>query len=78
MLDGKENIIKLIDTIKDEKSGNVSIVMEYVDQKGLSSKELYPTFKESDVKYYMYSLLKAINYANSHGLFHRDLKLYKS
>lgn len=35
---------------------------------------LYPRFTDMDVRYYMYELLKAIDYCHSMGIMHRDVK----
>lgn len=35
---------------------------------------LYPTFTDMDVRYYMFELLKAIDYCHSMGIMHRDVK----
>lgn len=35
---------------------------------------LYPRFTDLDIRYYMYELLKAIDYCHSMGIMHRDVK----
>lgn len=35
---------------------------------------LYPRFTDMDIRYYMYELLKAIDYCHSMGIMHRDVK----
>lgn len=35
---------------------------------------LYPHFTDMDVRYYMYELLKALDYSHSMGIMHRDVK----
>lgn len=35
---------------------------------------LYPTFTDLDIRYYMNELLKALDYAHSNGVMHRDVK----
>lgn len=35
---------------------------------------LYPRFTDMDVRYYMYELLKAVDYCHSMGIMHRDVK----
>jgi serine/threonine protein kinase len=35
---------------------------------------LYPTFKDRDVRFYMFQLLRALDFAHSKGVMHRDVK----
>jgi casein kinase II subunit alpha len=34
---------------------------------------LYPKFTDNDVRYYMYELLKALDFCHSKGIIHRDV-----
>lgn len=71
-LTGGPNIIKLLDIVKDPLSKTPSLVFEHVNNTDF--KVLYPTFKDYDVRYYIYQLLKALDYAHSQGIMHRDVK----
>nr|BAN64941.1 casein kinase II, alpha chain (CK II) [Babesia bovis] len=71
-LSGGPNIIKLLDIVKDPQSRTPSLIFEYVNNTDF--KILYPTFTIADIKYYMYQLLKAVDYAHSQGIMHRDVK----
>eukprot|EP00954_Amorphochlora_amoebiformis_P003577 276242-Amorphochlora_amoeboformis.AAC.2 len=66
------NIIQLIQCVKDPQSKVPSLIFEHVDAKDF--KVLYPTLKLVDIKYYMYELLKALDYCHSCGIMHRDVK----
>ena len=66
------NIIELYDIVLDPLSGIPSLIFEYVDN--INFKTLYETFSDNDVRYYMYELLKAIDYCHSKGIMHRDIK----
>ena len=35
---------------------------------------LYPTFADYDIRYYMFQLLRALDFAHSKGVMHRDVK----
>lgn len=35
---------------------------------------LYPTLTDSDIRFYTFQLLRALDYAHSRGIMHRDLK----
>jgi len=37
-------------------------------------KQLYPTLTDYDIRYYMYELLKALDFCHSMGIMHRDVK----
>mmetsp|Transcript_5672 Transcript_5672/g.10825 ORF Transcript_5672/g.10825 Transcript_5672/m.10825 type:complete len:389 (-) Transcript_5672:201-1367(-) len=69
---GGPNIINLLDVVKDPVSQTPSLVFEYVDNQDF--KTLYPTFSAYDVSYYIYQILKALNFCHSNGIMHRDVK----
>ena len=74
------NILKLFDVIIDPISKMNSLVMEYFEHLELDHnpianiQEIYKTFTETDIKYYLYEILKTLDYANSKGIMHRDIK----
>lgn len=69
---GGTNIIKLLDVVRDPQTKTPSLIFEYVDN--VDFKILYPTLTDYDVRYYMNELLKALDYAHSNGIMHRDVK----
>jgi casein kinase II subunit alpha len=71
-LAGGPNIIKLYDMIKDPASNTTSLVFEYVNNK--DHRVLYPEFTDFDVRYYIYEILKALDFTHSRGIMHRDIK----
>jgi casein kinase II subunit alpha len=71
-LRGGPNIVKLLDIVRDQQSKTPSLIFEYVNSTDF--KVLYPTLTDSDIRYYIYELLKALDYCHSQGIMHRDVK----
>jgi len=71
-LSGGPNIIKLLDVLRDPTTKTPSLVFEYVNNTDF--KTLYPTLSDQDIRYYIYELLKALDYAHANGITHRDVK----
>ena len=69
---GGPNVIKLLDVVRDQQSKTPSLIFEHVANTDF--KVLYPTFKDRDVRFYMFQLLRALDYAHSRGVMHRDVK----
>ena len=70
---GGPNIIKLYDVVCDPATKTPSLIFEYVNNTDF--KVLYPTLTDYDIRYYIYELLKALDYAHSNGITHRDVKV---
>ena len=71
---GGPNIIELIAVVKDPETEHPAFVMEFIDTTDISLRKIKFKFNAEDVRYYMYQLLKALDYANSKGIMHRDVK----
>ncbi|XP_054627794.1 casein kinase II subunit alpha'-like isoform X2 [Dunckerocampus dactyliophorus] len=71
-LRGGTNIIHLVDTVKDPVSRTPALVFEYV--RNTDFKELYQKLTDYEIRYYIYELLKALDYCHSMGIMHRDVK----
>jgi len=69
---GGTNIIQLLDVVRDPQSKTPSLVFEYINNTDF--KLLYPTLTDYDIRYYIYELLKALDYCHSNGIMHRDVK----
>lgn len=66
------NIVELLDVVRDPVTKVPCLVFEHID--AVDWKQLYPTFKLYDIKYYILQTMKALDYCHSQGLFHRDVK----
>ena len=71
-LSGGINIIKLLNTVKDPISKTPALIFEYVNNTHFRS--LYPVLTDFQVRYYIFELLKALDYSHSMGIMHRDVK----
>jgi len=69
---GGTNIIRLLDIVRDPQSKTPSLIFEYVNNTDF--KVLYPTLTDFDIRYYIFELLKALEYSHSNGIMHRDVK----
>ncbi|XP_057421900.1 casein kinase II subunit alpha-2-like [Lotus japonicus] len=69
---GGPNIVKLLDIVRDQHSKTPSLIFEHVNSTDF--KVLYPTLADCDIRYYIYQLLKALDYCHSQGIMHRDVK----
>ncbi|XDT41041.1 Serine/Threonine protein kinases active-site signature [Nakaseomyces glabratus] len=69
---GHENIIQLFDVIRDPISRTPALVFEHVNN--MDFRVLYPKLSDIDIRYYMFELLKALDYCHSMGIMHRDVK----
>merc|ERR1711871_1090567 len=69
---GGENIIQLLDVVRDPQSKTPSLIFEHINN--IDFKVLYPTLTDFDIRYYLLELLKALNYCHSQGIMHRDVK----
>ncbi|GMM36484.1 casein kinase 2 catalytic subunit [Saccharomycopsis crataegensis] len=66
------NIIDLVDVVRDPISKTPALIFEEV--RNIDFRTLYPKFTDYDIRYYMYELLKALDYSHSMGIMHRDVK----
>lgn len=65
-------MISLIDTVRDPASKTISLIFEYVNN--TDYRILYPSFSEQDLKFYIFEILKTLDYSHSMGIIHRDIK----
>ena len=69
---GGKNIIKLLDVVRDPQSKTPSLIFEHVNNTDF--KVLYPTLTDYDIRYYIFELLKALDFCHANGIMHRDVK----
>lgn len=69
---GGTNIIQLLDVVRDPQSKTPSLIFEHVNNTDF--KVLYPKLSDYDIRYYIFELLKALDYCHSNGVMHRDVK----
>lgn len=68
-LAGGTNIIQLLDIVRDQYSKTPALIFEHVDN--VDFKVLYPKLTDFDIRYYMFELLKALDFSHSCGIMHR-------
>lgn len=71
LVDG-DNIISLFEVVREPELKTPALIFESI--RNLDFRVLYPTFSDYDIRYYMYQLLKALDYSHSMGIMHRDVK----
>eukprot|EP00051_Salpingoeca_urceolata_P008325 m.105110 g.105110 ORF g.105110 m.105110 type:complete len:343 (-) comp15691_c0_seq1:80-1108(-) len=69
---GGVNVIRLLDVVRDPSSRTPALIFEYVNNTDF--KVLYPTLTDFDIRYYLFELLKALDFCHSNGIIHRDVK----
>lgn len=71
-LSGGINVIQLLDIVRDPQSKTPALIFEHVNN--IDFKVLYPTLTDFDIRYYIFELLKALDFCHSNGIMHRDVK----
>lgn len=66
------NIVKLLDVVRDPSSKTPSLIFEYIENQDF--KILFPKLQDNEVRYYIYEVLRALDYCHSMGIMHRDVK----
>jgi len=69
---GGPNVVKLLDVVRDPQSKTPSLIFEYINNTDF--KTLYPTFTDLDIRFYIFEILKALDFCHSQGIMHRDVK----
>jgi len=69
---GGPNVVKLLDVVRDPQSKTPSLIFECINNTDF--KTLYPTFTDLDIRFYIFEILKALDFCHSQGIMHRDVK----
>merc|ERR1712088_837180 len=71
-LRGGVNIINLLDIVRDNITLTPALVTEYVQN--VDFKTFYKQLTDFDCRFYMFEVLRGLNYCHSMGIMHRDIK----
>ncbi|TPX64264.1 hypothetical protein SpCBS45565_g06002 [Spizellomyces sp. 'palustris'] len=71
-LAGGPNVIRLLDVVREPQSKTPALIFENINN--VEFKVLYPKLSDYDVRYYIFELLKALEFCHSRGIMHRDVK----
>ncbi|CAG9818765.1 unnamed protein product [Phaedon cochleariae] len=72
-LKGGTNIVKLLAVLNTPHTDLTALVLEQLVHTE-DFKNVYLKLTEADSRYYLYEVLKALEYCHSHGIMHRDVK----
>ena len=67
LVDGP-NIIAMLDVVREPQLKTPGLIFEHINN--IDFRSLYPTFTDYDIRFYMYELLKALDYSHSMGFMH--------
>jgi casein kinase II subunit alpha len=74
-LNGLNNTIKLLDVVKFANQKAPSLIFEHIENACEQDfRKFYANLDEKEIRHYMLELLKALDYINSKGIMHRDIK----
>jgi casein kinase II subunit alpha len=71
-LNGGTNVVRLVDVVRNPHTKTPCLIFEFINN--TPYKHLYANFSDFDCRFYMYELLRALDFAHSNGIMHRDVK----
>ena len=71
-LNGGTNVVRLVDVVRNPHTKTPCLIFEFINN--TPYKHLYANFSDFDCRFYMYELLRALDFAHSNGVMHRDVK----
>ncbi|KAK4873370.1 hypothetical protein RN001_015399 [Aquatica leii] len=72
VLRGGVNVIKLLGVINNDILNVTALVFEQINN--VDFKHIYLQLSEFEIRFYLYELLKALDFCHSRGIMHRDVK----
>ncbi|OHS98445.1 CMGC family protein kinase [Tritrichomonas foetus] len=72
ILKGGPNVVNLQRIIQNPDSQQLTFVFDYAPN--CDYQTLLQTFTNREVKFYLYQLMRALQFSHSHGIMHRDIK----
>lgn len=69
---GGPNVIHMLDVCIEPTTETPVLIFEYVNNTDFRT--LYPRFTDMDVRYYMFEILRTLEFSHSMGIMHRDIK----
>jgi len=71
-LKGGPNVVELINVVRDPASRTPSLVFEYIENEDFRS--MFNKLTDYEIRYYLFELMKVLDYCHSKGIMHRDVK----
>ncbi|CAD8051770.1 unnamed protein product [Paramecium sonneborni] len=69
---GHPNVIELSDIVRDPSSKTPCLIFDYIDH--VDFRSLFPKLTDIEIRFYLFELIKALDYCHSKGIMHRDVK----
>ncbi|OMJ87904.1 hypothetical protein SteCoe_10317 [Stentor coeruleus] len=71
-LEGHPGVPKLLDIVKDNSTKTSALIIEHCENQDLVT--LFSKIDDIDARFYLYEILKIMDFAHSKGIMHRDIK----